>query len=86
MSPLSDLLCVAANQDNGFRRIPRRVANRYRVRRRDGDIGIHIPAHKEVPERDPKCPRILCVLTAVLSVLAGASDRRSGFCAAYPAG
>lgn len=74
----------AANQNNGLRRVPRRVTDCYRVRRWDGDIRIHICTHEEIPERDPKDPRSPCVFAAILPILAGASDSGSGFRAAYP--
>ena len=79
------LLCRTASQNNCFRCIPRRVTNCHRVRRRDSDSRIHVRTHKEISKRDPKGPRSLCDLTAVLPVLAGASDRRSRFHTAYPA-
>ena len=80
----SDLLYGIANPNNGFRHIPRRVPNRDRVRRRNGDIRIHIYTHQEIPECGSDRPGSLCVLTAVLPVLAGASNRRSGFHAPHP--
>jgi hypothetical protein len=81
---LIPLLCGwIANSNNGIRCLSRWVSNRYRVRRRDDDIRIHICTHQEIPKRDPQDPRSLCVLTAVLPVITGAPNCGSGFRVTY---
>lgn len=79
------LLCEVADQDNGFRRLSGRVANRYRLRRRNSDTRIHVCTHEEIPECYPEGSRILRVLATVLPIFAGASDGRGGFHPACPA-
>jgi len=77
------LLCWTANSNNGFRCLSRWVSNCYRVRRRDGDIRVHICTHQEIPNRDPQDPRSLCVITAVLPIIAGTPDCGGGFHVTY---
>ena len=77
------LLCWTANSNNGFRRLSRWVSNRHRVRRRDGDTRVYVCTHQEIPKRDPKHPRSLCVLTAVLPVIAGTPNCGGGLHVTY---
>lgn len=80
------LPCWIANSNNGFRCLSRWVSNRYRVRRRDGDIRVHICTHQEIPKRDPQDPCSLCVLAAVFSIIAGTPNCGSGFHITYSTG